>query len=567
MIKKIFFLLNITKVKKFFFLILITFQTIIDLAGVGLVFPLTKYLIEDDKNQNLTFLNFNLNINYFIIIIFILFLLKFLFSIFLNYKILIFGKKIKVNLQATLINQYQNFNYLDYLLKERSYYLFKTETLTKKFSDLIISLSRMFAEIFVAIFIIILLGFLNLKLLSIIVIFFSLSVFIFDLIFKKRLIDLGKISNSIYSKMLKNIFDIFDGYLDIKIFNKENYFLKRAINSSYKAAVTEAKIEIIPISARYYLELIIILLFSLSAFVFLKFQSTDNLVQNLPLIITFGVAAIKLMPTFNTFVRTGNLLRSNKDSIEILFKDFNNFDKINQTKKKLKKNEKILKKDKFNNLTINSLDFSFEKKKILQNINLSINKNDFVGIVGNSGSGKTTLVNLICGVYQDYNGQILINNKNFSDMLEYWKRKISYIPQTPFLTDESIKKNILFDDNKMNKEIFNQSIKKSRLDNFVYQNKSGIEFKIGDKGSKISGGQKQRLLMARSFYHNREIIIFDESTSALDTEIEEKIFNDLKKLKGKFTAIFISHNKNLLKFCNKVYELKNKGISLVKNEK
>ena len=383
----------------------------------------------------------------------------------------------------------------------------------------------------------------------------------------KRLIDLGKISNSIYSKMLKNIFDIFDGYLDIKIFNKENYFLKRAINSSYKAAVTEAKIEIIPISARYYLELIIILLFSLSAFVFLKFQSTDNLVQNLPLIITFGVAAIKLMPTFNTFVRTGNLLRSNKDSIEILFKDFNNFDKINQTKKKLKKNEKILKKDKFNNLTINSLDFSFEKKKILQNINLSINKNDFVGIVGNSGSGKTTLVNLICGVYQDYNGQILINNKNFSDMLEYWKRKISYIPQTPFLTDESIKKNILFDDNKMNKEIFNQSIKKSRLDNFVYQNKSGIEFKIGDKGSKISGGQKQRLLMARSFYHNREIIIFDESTSALDTEIEENIFNDLKKLKGKFTAIFISHNKNLLKFCNKVYELKNKGISLVKNEK
>tara|TARA_A100001015_G_scaffold202254_1_gene225870 strand:+ start:2081 stop:3442 length:1362 start_codon:yes stop_codon:yes gene_type:complete len=453
MIKKIFFLLNLTKVKKFFFLILITFQTLIDLAGVGLVFPLTKYLINDDKNQNLIFLNLNLNINHFIIIILCLFLLKFLFSIFLNYKILIFGKKIKVNLQEKLINQYQNFNYLNYLLKERSYYLFKTETLTKKFSDLIISLIRMFAEIFVAIFIIIFLGFLNLKLLLVIVIFFIFSVFIFDLIFKRRLFYLGKISNSIYSKMLKNIYDIFDGYLDIKIFNKENYFLKRAIDSSYKASVTEAKIEIIPISAKYYLELIIILLFSLSVFVFLKFQSTDNLVQSLPLIITFGIAAIKLMPIFNTFVRTGSLLRSNKNSIEILFKDFNNFEKTKQTNQKLKKNNEIEKNEKFQNLTIKSLNFSFDKKNILKNINLSINKNDFVGIVGNSGSGKTSLVNLICGVYENYDGEILVNNKNLKEMLEYWRRKISYIPQTPFLTDDSIKKNILFDDNKMNKEI------------------------------------------------------------------------------------------------------------------
>ena len=566
MLKKIFFLLKLTNIKKFFFLILISFQTLIDLAGVGLIFPLTKYLINEDKNQKLNLLNFDFNINYFIFIIILLFLLKFLFSIFLNYKILIFGKKIKVNLQERLISQYQNFNYLNYLTKERSYYLFKTETLTKKFSDLIISLTRMFAEIFVAIFIIIFLGFLNVKFLLIIILFFILSVFIFDLIFKRRLFYLGKISNNVYSKMLKSIYDIFDGYLDIKIFNKEKYFLSRAINSSYKASVTEAKIEIIPISAKYYLELIIILLFSLSVFVFLTFQSTDNLVQSLPLIITFGVAAIKLMPIFNTFVRTGSLLRSNKNSIDILFKDFNNFEKIKKTKKNFKKQDKSIKEEKFRNLTINSLNFSFQKKKILVNVNLSINKNDFVGIIGSSGSGKTSLVNLICGVYENYKGDIFVNNSNLKDALPFWKKKISYIPQTPFLTDDSVKKNILFDDNKMNKKIFDQSIKKSRLDNFLYQNKSGADYKIGDKGSKISGGQKQRILIARSFYHNREIIVFDESTSALDQDVENKILEDIKKLKGNFTGIFISHNKNILKICNKIYEIKNKKLNLIKNE-
>ena len=134
------------------------------------------------------------------------------------------------------------------------------------------------------------------------------------------------------------------------------------------------------------------------------------------------------------------------------------------------------------------------------------------------------------------------------------------------MTDDSIKKNILFDDNKIKKEIFNQSIKKSRLDNFLYQNKSGINYKIGDKGSKISGGQKQRILIARSFYHNREIIVFDESTSALDQDVENKIFADIKKLKGNFTGIFISHNKNILRICNKIYEIKNKKLNLIKNE-
>jgi ATP-binding cassette subfamily C protein len=126
---------------------------------------------------------------------------------------------------------------------------------------------------------------------------------------------------------------------------------------------------------------------------------------------------------------------------------------------------------------------------------------------------------------------------------------------------------VIFDNTLINQKLFSKALNKSNLKNFIKQNKSGIEFRVGDKGSKISGGQKQRLLIARSFYHDREIIIFDESTSALDAKMENKIFNDLKKLKGTFTGIFISHNKNILQFCNKVYELKNKKINLIKNEK
>ncbi len=568
MFSKIIFLLNVTNVKKFYFLILISIQTLIDLAGVGLVFPLVKFLISDSTSSYLEILDYTISLNFFIIFILFLFILKFIFSIYLNYQILIFGKNIKVNLQTILIKQYQKMNFLNFISRDRSYYLFKSETLTKNFSDLITSLMRMFSEIFIAIFIMIFLGYLNWKFLAVLIFFFITSTFFFDFLFKKKLFKLGKISNQIYSKMLKNVYDVFDGYLDIKIFSKENFFLKRAIIASKKAAITEAKFEIIPISAKYYLELIIMLIFSISFLYFLKFKSNDFIIDSLPIIITFGVAAIKLMPIFNTLIRTGSLVRRFKDTVNILYNDFSTISNISKNKKnKLKKNEILFRNENFKNLKIQSLSYFFKKKQILKNVNITINKNDFVGIIGESGSGKTSLVNIICGIYSDYIGKISVNDKNLKDCINQWKTKISYIPQASFVIDDSIKKNIVFDNTLINRSLFNKALNKSNLIRAIKQNKLGSEFKIGDKGSKISGGQKQRLLIARSFYHNREIIVFDESTSALDAKMENRIFNDLKKLKGSFTAIFISHNKNILKFCNKVYELKNQRAKIIKNEK
>ena len=570
MFTKIIFLFNITNVKKLYFLILISIQTVIDLTGVGLVFPLIKFLISDSNSENLNILNFSISLNYFIITILFLFLLKFFFSIFLNYQILIFGKKIKVNLQKILIQQYQKMNFLEFISRDRSYYFFKSETLTKNFSDLVTSLMRMFAEIFAGIFIIGFLAYISWKFLIILIFFFIISTLIFDFSFKKKLFKLGKFSNEIYSKTIRNIYDIFDGYLDIKIFNKEKFFLDRAINASSKAAITEAKFEIIPISAKYYLELIIILIFSISTLYFLRFKSNDFIIQSLPIIITFGVASIKLMPIFNTLIRTSSLVRRFKDTINILYSDFKEiYRKPSKliSEDKLKKSDLVFNFKEFNELKIASLNFNFNKKKILVDVNVTINKNDFVGFVGESGSGKTSLVNIICGVYQNYEGKIFVNNKDLKNCLNDWKTKISYIQQTSFLIDDSIKKNVIFDNASINQKLFSKALNKSNLKNFIKQNKSGIEFRVGDKGSKISGGQKQRLLIARSFYHDREIIIFDESTSALDAKMENKIFNDLKKLKGTFTGIFISHNKNMLQFCNKVYELKNKKINLIKNEK
>ena len=134
MLRKILYLTNITKINKFYFLILITIQTLIDLAGVGLVFPFSKIsLISDSATSHLEILNYTIGLNFFIFIILFLFILKFIFFNFLNYQILIFGKNIKVDLQKILIKQYQKMSFLNFISRDRSYYLFKTEILQKIF--------------------------------------------------------------------------------------------------------------------------------------------------------------------------------------------------------------------------------------------------------------------------------------------------------------------------------------------------------------------------------------------------------------------------------------------------
>ena len=144
-----------------------------------------------------------------------------------------------------------------------------------------------------------------------------------------------------------------------------------------------------------------------------------------------------------------------------------------------------------------------------------------------------------------------------------WQRCIGYIPQNINLLDTSVKNNILFGSPDLEIKKINYSIKKADLSKFINANKLNFEMKIGDFGKNISGGQKQRLGIARALYNNPDILVFDESTSALDSKSENKILNTINELKGKKTIIMISHKKSILKNCNKIFEIKNRYLSQI----
>ena len=206
-------------------------------------------------------------------------------------------------------------------------------------------------------------------------------------------------------------------------------------------------------------------------------------------------------------------------------------------------------------------EYPSNNKKVFNGLNISINKNQLIGIHGESGTGKTTLINLLLGLLRPDTGEILVDEKNILNDIGGWQKKISYIPQSIFIVDDKILNNVALGvpENEINIDKVKKCLKFANLSSFIEELPDGINTNCGELGDKISGGQKQRLAIARAFYNNSEVLIFDEFTNNLDKENEIKIMEDIFKLKDK-TRIIVSHSSKVLSYCEKKFEIKNKII-------
>ena len=203
--------------------------------------------------------------------------------------------------------------------------------------------------------------------------------------------------------------------------------------------------------------------------------------------------------------------------------------------------------------------FEYETKKnfiIFKNINLKIKKNSKVCILGKTGSGKSTFVDLVIGLLKPNKGIVLVDENNIEDFLESWQNKISYVPQTTFLTDTTILENITFGVSKKNIDFekVDKAIKIACLKNTINNFPDKLQTKIGERGAILSGGQAQRLGLARAFYRDFEILILDEATNALDIETENLIYSNMKTELANKTIFSITHNRDLSKNFDSILE-------------
>lgn len=288
----------------------------------------------------------------------------------------------------------------------------------------------------------------------------------------------------------------------------------------------------------------------------------------IPSLGVLALAAMRLMPCMNQLTGLYNQIKFRAPFFNEIYDDM-----MEVKKEKERKDTPVIEAPKetvdfTSEIVIKNLSFAYPEtpKQIFSNVNFEIHRGDFVGIVGPSGAGKTTFVDLFLGLFNPSAGEILVDGKNIYDNISSWLNNVSYVPQSIYLIDGTIRENIAFgvlpediDDARIEKVL-----KMAELYDFVQTLELKENSLCGDRGAKLSGGQKQRIGIARALYQNPKILVMDEATSALDNETEKQITETITKLKGEITIIAIAHRLSTLESCDYRIKFENGTATLIK---
>ena len=349
----------------------------------------------------------------------------------------------------------------------------------------------------------------------------------------------------------------FKGFKEIKILGKLNFFkefLRRGVDLVFK---NDFKSSVIISSPRYFLELVIVIFIVLFLSTQIFFGANEN--DILPIIGVFAVAGLRIMPSTSIILNSILMIGYSQESLKIIYDDLKKL-KIDHSNK----NKNFSKISSFQNIEFKNVNFSYPNAKnfVLTDINLKINKDECIGLIGDTGSGKTTFVDIILGFLSPSEGKILINEKEIKLKSSDWSNQISYLPQDHLIINDTLEKNITLSfDKNINKVKLNNAINQSDLTKLIQELSDGVKTKIGEGGVRLSGGQYKKICLARLFYHEKQILILDEATNSLDKISEEKVMNNINVFKGKKTIILISHNHNTLKNCDRIFRVSNRNIS------
>lgn len=546
------------------------FGTVLEVAGIGLLVPLVNLLTADTVRPSdsvlepvFTVLNATsqsemLSIGFALVGVVILFKVVYLVSAsyFQNMQV----SNVRASMELQLFDRYLRADYR-YHLNANSSSLFRnlTTEVDQVASGAFLPLISIAVEGTAVVGITGLLMFLQPVATVAMILFFLVSSIGYLRVIDPAMGRFGQQRPLIAGQRLRVIAETLGGFKQVKVLGREEYFWDRFSKVSQLNARLAARSDTLLRVPAHLVEVfgvlgLLVVVFALIA----QGRDSVSVIASLGL---FVGAAFRLVPSLNRILIAAQTIQMTKPAINLVYHDIRmkNLAGAPRTQTRLSEN-----------LEFRAVSFAYQDSLpvVLQDISLTVQRGESIGIVGESGAGKTTLVDLILGLLVPTSGQVVIDGIEVNPVTTSWTADVGYVSQEIFLTDDTIRSNVAFGipPEQISERQIVKSLQTAQLWDFVKNLPEGLDTTVGERGVRISGGQRQRIGIARALYHEPSLLVLDEATSALDLETEKEFIETLEVVHKKVTMIVISHRMSTLKFCDRILRIEGGKLVAVSSD-
>lgn len=552
----------------FLLMVMILIMALINTIGVASILPFMTVLGQPDivhtnKWLNMVYTKFGFSdpkdfLFFLGILVFALLVSSIMFKALTQYALQRFTQMRNCSLSCKLFKGYLNRPYIWFLNRHSSdLVLNMLSEVNQVINGVLIPILQLFAHVLVALFLIVLLMLVDPKLVMIVALVLGGTYAIIYLVIRKYLTRIGEDRVLANKQRFRVVQEALGGIKEIKIFHRELSFFKRFIGPAVRFSSHQANNNIASIMPRFLLEIVAfggILLIGLYLF-----KSTGSFNLALPILSVFAFAGYRLLPALQQIYAQVTSLRFGLPALESVYQDII---ELSENKQSIQMDEsKPLIPE--NRIQLKNISFTYPgaQTAALKNLDLTIPAKSNIGLVGSTGSGKTSAADVIVGLLCPQEGQLFVDDIPITPAkMPAWQRALGYVPQQIYLSDDTVAANIAFgiSEEQVDMDAVIRAAKIAKLHDFVCSDlQKGYETLVGERGVRLSGGQIQRIGIARVLYQDPAVLIFDEATSALDNQTEQLVMKAIGSMDKKKTIILIAHRLNTVKECDCIFIIEN----------
>ncbi|MGI0528404.1 ABC transporter ATP-binding protein [Treponema socranskii] len=585
LINKIWFVLNKRQRLVFVFITLSSFvNAILQTLGISIIVPLVSAMTDSEAMMSKEWVRYFCNIFkinnsavFFVLICMstvFLYLFKNIFGIFQLWINAKFSNSVQRELAVLLLKGYMNRDY-EFFLAYGTPKIIRDVFIDTQGMYIIVScfftvITEMLTMLLILVYIIVM----DVEMAACIGLISVICLIIIYKIFRKRMNEEGQKKRLYSAETNKILMESVEGIKEVKVMRKENFFINEFRSSYIKQLKPNVICAIGGGAPTYFIEALFVS--GIMLFICLNVIMNPRYITSLPLLASFMMGAVRMLPSLGKISVNVNSVSFYLPSLDSVYNNLSllmkgektaNKENSDENQENFEKETDIISFD--NQLVLKNISWHYQgtKERILDNLDLKIKKGQAIGIIGASGAGKSTLADIILGLHIPQHGVVELDGRDIKLMPDAYSNIIGFVPQSIYLVDGTIRENVAFGINEcsIDDNLIWNCLERSQISDFVKTLEKGINTIVGERGVRFSGGQRQRLAIARALYRKPQILVLDEATSALDNETENEVVQAIENLYGSITMVIIAHRLTTVRKCDVIYEIKD-GKAIIRDK-